>query len=76
MKPIDMISDGQHSRNIEARICNPVVGGCGRSVNLGEFKDKISRDEYSISGLCQSCQNEVFMGDDSADYFDDPADYH
>jgi hypothetical protein len=25
-----------------------------------EFEDDLSRKEYTISGLCQSCQNEVF----------------
>lgn len=25
-----------------------------------EFEDELSRKEYSISGLCQSCQNAVF----------------
>jgi hypothetical protein len=25
-----------------------------------EFEDERSRKEYSISGLCQKCQNEIF----------------
>lgn len=31
---------------------------CGASVK--EFKDAISRKEFTISGLCQSCQDGVF----------------
>ena len=27
---------------------------------LHEFKDELSLREYSISGLCQSCQDEMF----------------
>ena len=27
-----------------------------------DFKDDLSRREYSISGLCQKCQDEVFGG--------------
>ena len=26
----------------------------------GEFKDELSRKEYTISGLCQSCQEEIY----------------
>lgn len=31
---------------------------CGREI--GEFRDALSEKEYSISGMCQSCQDEVF----------------
>ena len=31
---------------------------------IGEFKDAISKQEYSISGMCQECQNSVFGGPD------------
>ena len=27
---------------------------------IGEFRDALSKKEYSISGLCQSCQDDVF----------------
>ena len=27
---------------------------------VGEFKDAISEKEYTISGLCQSCQDRIF----------------
>lgn len=27
---------------------------------IGEFKDPLSRREYEISGMCQTCQDEVF----------------
>ena len=27
---------------------------------IGEFKDSISKKEYSISGMCQNCQDSVF----------------
>ena len=30
-------------------------------VNL-KFRDDISKDEYRISGLCQTCQDEIFLG--------------
>jgi len=31
---------------------------CGEPV--GEFKDALSKKEYSISGMCQECQDSVF----------------
>ncbi len=31
---------------------------CGKKV--GAFKDALSRKEYSISGMCQECQDSVF----------------
>lgn len=33
---------------------------CGKPVVFSEFKDDLSREEYRISGLCQSCQDETF----------------
>ena len=29
--------------------------------NVGEFKDEISAKEYSISGMCQDCQDTFFQ---------------
>jgi hypothetical protein len=34
------------------------------SIIATSFRDDISRKEYSISGLCQSCQDDVFGHDD------------
>lgn len=33
---------------------------CNEIVQLESFDDDLSRKEYAISGLCQSCQNETF----------------
>lgn len=30
---------------------------------VGEFRDALSRKEFSISGLCQKCQDKVFGGE-------------
>lgn len=32
--------------------------GCGKQAI--EFRDELSHREYTISGLCQQCQDEVF----------------
>ncbi len=38
--------------------CVPAPIGCGGIAN--EFTDEISKREYSISGLCQKCQDKFF----------------
>lgn len=43
---------------IESDVCVPSPVGCGGPAT--EFDDELSRKEYSISGLCQKCQNKVF----------------
>lgn len=32
---------------------------CGNPIDDSEFRDELSRKEYSISGLCQMCQDDV-----------------
>lgn len=35
--------------------------GCSKTINiLEEFKDIESKVEFTISGLCQECQDKVF----------------
>lgn len=34
---------------------------CGEDV--GTFRDSLSEKEYGISGMCQSCQDDVFGGE-------------
>lgn len=43
-------------------IKNNLCTSCGSKL-LGEseeFKDDVSRNEYSISGMCQACQDIIF----------------
>ena len=35
-----------------------------RDLKATSFRDDISRKEYSISGMCQSCQDDVFGADE------------
>tara|TARA_R110000824_G_scaffold21732_4_gene80754 strand:- start:513 stop:749 length:237 start_codon:yes stop_codon:yes gene_type:complete len=30
---------------------------------VGDFKDELSEKEYTISGMCQECQDSVYAGD-------------
>jgi transcription initiation factor IIE alpha subunit len=34
---------------------------CQSPIHEEDFTDEISRREYSISGLCQKCQDEIFQ---------------
>ena len=43
--------------SIRADVC----AWCGRPAV--KFKDALSRSEYSISGLCQKCQDKTFGSD-------------
>jgi hypothetical protein len=57
---LDSINPSGRSQaaSIRADICSM----CGKPAT--EFTDTISEREYRISGLCQSCQDEVFNGED------------
>jgi hypothetical protein len=43
---------------IRANKCIPPPIGCGEPVT--EFRDETSKREYSISGMCQKCQDATF----------------
>ena len=47
---------------ITKNLCCPPPLGCGRTITA--FRDKLSEKEYTISGLCQDCQDEVFRDDE------------
>ena len=40
--------------------------------NAASFRDDISRKEYAISGMCQSCQDDVFGVGEPDDEPEDP----
>lgn len=48
--------------SIAADVCVAAPIGCGQPITC--FRDTISQREYSISGLCQGCQDTVFGGSD------------
>ena len=39
---------------------------CNKKIDMKEFRDKSSINEYGISGLCQKCQDEMFGGGQNA----------
>ncbi len=48
----------ERTRSIETDVCIGPPFGCGREAT--EFRDAISKKEFTISGLCQYCQDLVF----------------
>ena len=45
-------------RTLDENLRQNLCPACGKPV--GEFKDALSRKEYGISGMCQTCQDAVF----------------
>lgn len=43
---------------------------CGEIVDQSLFKDEISREEFKITGLCNSCQMEMIEEEDEEDPFE------
>ena len=47
---------------------------CGKcsfcAEDLTPFKDKISEKEFGVSGMCQTCQDNIFTADDDAQSID------
>lgn len=54
-KILDSIVPGSTKNKAEG-IC--VI--CKEKVKHNEFKDELSRQEYNITGFCQSCQDEFY----------------
>jgi len=58
-KPIFQIMPEKYQRIVDALcVC------CDNKIAETPFKDALSKKEYSISGMCQDCQDSVFGGDD------------
>jgi hypothetical protein len=47
---------GEEVNKIEAGVC-PI---CGNNPLVTGFRDELSKREFEISGLCQTCQDETF----------------
>ena len=43
-------------KNVESNKC----ATCSETITLDSFRDSLSRKEFTISGMCQKCQDSVF----------------
>lgn len=57
-KELDRISESLNGRKRTESIQADICVDCGGSAK--EFRDGLSAKEYTISGLCQTCQDAVF----------------
>ena len=46
-------------KNVD-RVNKGICPTCNRKINPQHFKDPLSFKEFTISGMCQKCQDEVF----------------
>lgn len=55
-KKILQVIAPEQLKDIEAGRC-PI---CGKLIDKQEFRDALSLKEFTISGLCQKCQDGIF----------------
>lgn len=69
MKLIDLLMGNKgpaKARTLSKCVDAPI--GCGKSIDVDtEFRDHISKVEYSISALCQDCQDNFYESEDLDD---------
>ena len=51
-------------RSFEDCMFNGVCVGCHGAIEEYDFRDEMSKKEYTISGFCQSCQDKTFVDPD------------
>jgi len=56
---LDRLQDKMYGRHQDGVICVT----CGATVPPESFRDDLSRKEFTISGMCQTCQDRVFGTD-------------
>jgi len=57
---LDSLSNNLFGRSRTEAIELNICVDCGNPAK--DFRDKLSEREYTISGLCQKCQDKVFGG--------------
>lgn len=60
-KALNKIFHFDRSQTIKNNLCVPSPIGCGQPIS--DFRNEKSKKEYSISGLCQACQDTIFGTD-------------
>jgi hypothetical protein len=55
----DIMRKAGFSNEVEA-VEHKICPMCNNPINIDRFRDRLSIKEYSISGLCQACQDKIF----------------
>ncbi|KKL85636.1 hypothetical protein LCGC14_1952760 [marine sediment metagenome] len=63
-KALDSYSVATYGRSRTSSIKSDTCVACGAKAPPESFKDALSKKEYSISGMCQSCQDVAFAEPD------------
>lgn len=53
---LEKLGYGKEMENIENRQC-PL---CSEKIDTKDFKNDLSLKEFTISGMCQKCQDKIF----------------
>lgn len=62
IRPADTMYPGRRDAIEGDRCVFAREGLCKGDGTAESFRDLLSRKEYSISGLCQACQDDIFGG--------------
>jgi len=62
MSFLDNLAKHLYGRTKEEALAKGICISCGKKAN--SFTDEISKKEYRISGMCQTCQDEFFVEGD------------
>jgi len=57
---IDLMLSNLAGKSREIQIASNLCMTCPGEAN--SFRDKLSEQEYTISGMCQICQDQIFTG--------------
>lgn len=60
---VDAFIQNLMGKNRTETIMNGHCMTCNNEFIADNFRDELSEKEYSISGMCQECQDNVFGGD-------------
>jgi len=50
----------QIQSTVRYHVADQSCSWCDKTVRIDEFKDQLSKDEFKISALCQTCQDLTF----------------
>ena len=54
---------GEHLQQMHTNREQGLCPFCGKDMTNATFKDDASKKEYTISGICQECQDNYFEGE-------------
>lgn len=59
-RPMDKLLPERVPLMAQKRCTLILFGSCAGNGDASEFKDELSAKEYTLSGMCQACQDKMF----------------